>query len=147
MFIWLTGDGAEEIFYGFPAIDGPEGGVKVAAEQFAATTTPAACRRSVSAGESRAMHERYLDGRLPGLLATTVRAVTCLYTSTADSHFAIDVHPDDETLVLVSACSGHGFKHSAAIGEAVARLGAHRRQPDRPGAVRSRPSVRRPSLS
>ena len=34
----------------------------------------------------------------------------------------IDRHPEHEAVVLVSACSGHGFKHSAAIGEAVAQL-------------------------
>lgn len=122
VFIWLTGDGPEELFYGFPAIDGPDGGLKVATEQFAATTTPAACRRDVSADESRAMHERYLAGRLPGLLPTAVKAVSCLYTSTAGSRFVIDIHPEDETLIVVSPCSGHGFKHSAAIGEAVAEL-------------------------
>ena len=69
VFIWLTGEGPEEIFYGFPAIDGPDGGVKVAAEQFAATTSAAACRPRRSRTTSRgAMHERYLAQRMPGLL-------------------------------------------------------------------------------
>jgi sarcosine oxidase len=122
VFVWLTGAGPEELVYGFPAIDGPDGGLKVATEQFGATTTPAACRRDVPAAESRAMHERYLASRLPGLRPTAVRAVTCLYTSTPDSAFAIGAHPADETLVVASACSGHGFKHSAAVGEAVAQL-------------------------
>ena len=42
VFIWITGDGPEEFFYGFPAIDGPDGGLKVASEQFQDATTPAA---------------------------------------------------------------------------------------------------------
>lgn len=120
VFIWLTGDGSEEFVYGFPAIDGPYGGLKVASEQFRTTTTPDACDREVTPGESQAMHARYLAHRLPGLRPTTVRATVCLYTSTADSRFVIDAHPDDGTLLVVSPCSGHGFKHSAAIGEAVA---------------------------
>ncbi|MFZ1994734.1 MAG: hypothetical protein WAU75_11545, partial [Solirubrobacteraceae bacterium] len=33
----------------------------------------------------------------------------------------IDRHPDHEAVLIVSACSGHGFKHSPAIGEAVAQ--------------------------
>jgi sarcosine oxidase len=121
VFIWITGDGPEQFFYGFPAIDGPDGGLKVASEQFQATTTPAACRREVTPEESRALHARFLAGRLPGLQARTVKATTCLYTSTADSSFAIGAHPGDADLLVVSACSGHGFKHSPAIGEAVAQ--------------------------
>lgn len=123
VYIWLTGAGAEELFYGFPAIDGPGGGVKVASEQFARPLDdPDTLDREVPAGESAAMHARYLAARLPGLAARTVKARACLYTTTADSAFAIDTHPEDETLLVVSPCSGHGFKHSAAIGEAVAQL-------------------------
>jgi sarcosine oxidase len=68
------------------------------------------------------MHARFVAGRLPGVRARAIRSTTCLYTSTADSGFAIDVHPRDANLLVVSPCSGHGFKHSAAIGEAVAEL-------------------------
>jgi sarcosine oxidase len=121
VFIWITGAGPEAFFYGFPAIDGPGGGLKVATEQFARTTTPGACDRAVPARESAALHARLLAGRLPGLEPRAVRAVTCLYTTTPDSRFVIDAHPDDADLLVVSACSGHGFKHSAAIGEAVAQ--------------------------
>jgi sarcosine oxidase len=46
----------------------------------------------------------------------------CLYTNTPDEHFIVDVHPDDDRVVLVSPCSGHGFKFAPAIGEAVADL-------------------------
>ena len=122
VFIWITGDGPEEFFYGFPAIDGPDGGLKLGSEQFRTTTTPAACRREVRAEQSRQLHARFLARRLPGLRARSVRTATCLYTSTADSGFAIDAHPGDADLLIVSPCSGHGFKHSAAIGEAVAQL-------------------------
>jgi sarcosine oxidase len=122
VFIWITGNGPEEFFYGFPALDGPGGGLKVASEQLQASTTPAACRRGVPAAESRTMHARYVAGRLPGLRPQAVRSVACLYTSTPDSCFAVGPHPDDEDLLVVSACSGHGFKHSAALGEAVAQL-------------------------
>ena len=122
VFIWITGDGPEEFFYGFPAVDGPSGGLKVASEQLKVTTTPATCRRDVTSDESRQLHARLLARRLPGLHARAVRATTCLYTSTAGSGFAIGAHPGDPNLLVVSACSGHGFKHSAAIGEAVAQL-------------------------
>jgi sarcosine oxidase len=121
VFIWITGDGPEAFFYGFPAVDGPGGGLKVATEQFRTQTTPEACAREVPAAESRAMHTAHLRGRLPGVRPEPVRAATCLYTTTAGSRFVIDAHPDDRSLLVISACSGHGFKHSAAIGEAVAQ--------------------------
>jgi sarcosine oxidase len=45
-----------------------------------------------------------------------------LYTATPDFHFVIDRHPERAGVIVASACSGHGFKHSAAVGEAVAQL-------------------------
>jgi sarcosine oxidase len=35
------------------------------------------------------------------------------------TRFLIDRHPEHDAVTIVSACSGHGFKHSPAIGEAV----------------------------
>jgi len=47
----------------------------------------------------------------------------CLYTNTPDLHFVIDRHPSHaDRVVVVSACSGHGFKFATAIGEIVADL-------------------------
>jgi sarcosine oxidase len=54
--------------------------------------------------------------------AEALRTVRCLYTSTRGSRFIIDRHPEHENVMIVSACSGHGFKHSPAIGEAVAQI-------------------------
>ena len=118
IYIWELGGGPDDFVYGFPAIDGPDGGVKVAGESYAATTTPDACEREIAPEETRALHAR-VDGRVPGIAADCLRATTCLYTMTPDREFVID--RDDDVLV-VSPCSGHGFKHSAAIGEAVAQL-------------------------
>ena len=45
-----------------------------------------------------------------------------MYTVTPDSGFVVDHHPEHEHVTLMSPCSGHGFKHSAALGEAVAQV-------------------------
>jgi sarcosine oxidase len=45
-----------------------------------------------------------------------------LYTNTPDQHFVIDRHPDSERVVVLSACSGHGFKFSPVIGDIAADL-------------------------
>jgi sarcosine oxidase len=50
-----------------------------------------------------------------------VKARACLYTNVAGARFVIDAHPEHPNVMVVSPCSGHGFKHSAAIGEALAQ--------------------------
>jgi len=52
----------------------------------------------------------------------------CVYTNAPDRHFIIDRHPSHpDRVVVVSACSGHGFKFATAIGEIVADLVAERK--------------------
>ena len=51
-----------------------------------------------------------------------VKSVTCIYTATKDHDFIIDFLPEFEECLILSPCSGHGFKHSAAIGEIAAQL-------------------------
>jgi sarcosine oxidase len=108
-------------FYGFPAVDGPAGGVKVASEAYETTTEPDGRQHPATAQETARMYRRCIEGRLPWLGPEAVRTVSCLYTCTRGSRFVIDRHPDHEAVLIVSPCSGHGFKHSAAIGEAVAQ--------------------------
>ena len=122
IFIWELGRGDADFVYGFPAIDGPGGGVKVASEDYATTTTPDACAREVGEDEVRAMYERYVEGRLHGVTDRCLRAATCLYTVTRDVGFVVDVLPESEDVIVASPCSGHGFKHSAALGEAIAQM-------------------------
>ena len=120
MFIWLHGDRPEDSFYGFPVPPG-SAGVKVATEQYAELTPdPDHLGRDVSRAEQDAMMREHLDGRLLGLRAKPVRSVACPYTNTPDGDFLIQRAPGNPAVLLVSACSGHGFKHSAGLGEAVA---------------------------
>ena len=110
------------VIYGFPALDGPSGGLKVATEQYASTTTADTAVREVSGHEKREMHERLVAPYLPGLGPKCVRASACLYTATPDFHFVIDRHPRMPGVIIASPCSGHGFKHSAAVGEILAQM-------------------------
>ena len=95
-------------------------GVKVATEQVLLTSTPEDIDRVVAPEESMAMHQVHVAGRLRGVSEDVVHATTCLYTATPDGRFVVDKHPELDHVTLVSACSGHGFKHSAGLGEAVA---------------------------
>ena len=118
IFIWIFGKGGEFGFYGFPTLDGKT--IKIATEQFTTITDPDHVRRAVATEEEQSMYKDYVQGRLPGLSDRCTSAASCLYTTTPDSNFIIDVHPDNEHIMIASPCSGHGFKHSAAIGEALA---------------------------
>lgn len=125
-FVWdLGGDQAGFVhldgFYGFPALDGPDGGVKVASEIYEHTTAPDGRQHPATPAEIERMHRGCIAPYLPWLGAEPLRTVSCLYTSTRGSRFIIDRHPEHDAVMVVSACSGHGFKHSAAIGEAVAQ--------------------------
>jgi sarcosine oxidase len=116
VFIW---EGAGRAIYGFPAVDGARGGIKIATERYDATTH--ADRPAANPPDAAEMHRSLIAGHIPGVSARCLRSETCLYTVTPDAGFVIDRHPGMNNVILVSACSGHGFKHSAAIGEALAQ--------------------------
>jgi sarcosine oxidase len=121
VFIWQHGKGAGQNFYGFPSIPGSHA-MKTATEQYEASVDPDRVERAIDPTEPRAMYERHLEGRFHGVRPQAAKSLTCLYTVTPDSDFVIDRHPDHERILVVSPCSGHGFKHSAAIGEAAAEV-------------------------
>ncbi len=121
IWIWELQD-RSHVIYGFPAMDGAAGGIKIATERYGEITTPARVDREVSEEEKRAMHRDLVLPYLPWVGARCIKAVSCLYTATPDFHFVIDRHPRLAHVILASPCSGHGFKHSAAVGEALAAL-------------------------
>lgn len=120
VFIWMYGAGEGDWFYGFPVVS-DLGGVKVASEQFAnASAAPERLDRTATRDEGLAAHARHVAGRIDGLPARWLRSQACVYTCAPQSRFIIGPDSARENVIVVSACSGHGFKHSAAIGEAVA---------------------------
>lgn len=116
IFIWMHGAREGDYFYGFPCLPGQDT-LKVATEQHEQGTTADGVERAVAAGESADFHARNVAPRLAGVGAQAVKAVACLYTATPDSGFIVD---EVDGLVVASPCSGHGFKHSAGLGEALA---------------------------
>jgi sarcosine oxidase len=132
-FIWMHGATDVDYFYGFPPLRGDRS-IKIATEQYETQTTADTVNREVDPAESDAMYRKHVKGRLAGATARVSQAAACLYTITPDRGFIIDRHPRLDHVFVVSACSGHGFKHSAGIGEAVAeRLTGGQRQVDLTG--------------
>lgn len=118
--IW-AGERIEDYLAVFPIAPGTTHGLKVVGEQFHQLTTADTVERAVSPAEIATLHERLVAPRLDGVRDRCVRSAVCLYTNTPEDHFLIDRDPRSDRIVVVSACSGHGFKHSAAIGESLAQ--------------------------
>lgn len=47
---------------------------------------------------------------------------SCMFTNTPDEHFIIDTLAEQPEVVVVSPCSGHGYKFASVIGEIIADL-------------------------
>jgi len=121
IFIWEAESGVHT--YGFPAVDGPAGGVKVAFYRAPSMQecTPETIERVVSTTEIRAMQEA-ITPLIPALTGPCVHAVTCMYTNTPDQNFILARHPRHGQVVIGCGFSGHGFKFSSVVGEVLADL-------------------------
>ena len=107
--------------YGFPAIDGPRGGVKVAFFRKGVECTPETIDRRVRPHEVREMRER-VGQLLPALNGPCLHSATCMYSNTPDQHFVIARHPECAQVIVACGFSGHGFKFVPVVGEILADL-------------------------
>ncbi|MBJ8346692.1 N-methyl-L-tryptophan oxidase [Antrihabitans sp. YC2-6] len=107
--------------YGFPAIDGPAGGVKVAFFRKGIECTPETIDRVVHPHEIQEMRDR-VGELLPALDGPSVHSATCMYSNTPDQHFVIARHPDCANVTVACGFSGHGFKFVPVVGEILADL-------------------------
>jgi sarcosine oxidase len=107
-------------YYVVPVFEAP--GVKIGRHHhLGERTTADAVNREVTA-EDEAVLRRALARYLPDANGPVMALRTCLYTVTPDEHFVIDTLPGAEEVIVVSACSGHGYKFASVIGEIVADL-------------------------
>ncbi|MBR7824845.1 N-methyl-L-tryptophan oxidase [Actinospica sp. MGRD01-02] len=121
VYIWEVD--ADTQFYGFPAIDGPDGGAKVAMFRGGRRCTPETIDREVHDAEVEAIRT-HLRPRIPALPGPLLHAATCMYTNTADEHFVIAAHPAHSQVTVACGFSGHGFKFVPVVGEILADLAA-----------------------
>lgn len=118
VYVWEFADGLQ--LYGFPDIEGR--GPKVGIFRGGAPTTADAVDRTVHE-EEVARARAALAGPLPAMAAAPLtQAKTCLYTTTPDEDFVIDVHPRHPQVVVAAGFSGHGFKFASVVGEVLADL-------------------------
>ncbi|MFJ2397243.1 N-methyl-L-tryptophan oxidase [Streptomyces sp. NPDC087843] len=120
VYVWETSGGGE--MYGFPALDGADGGVKVGFHYGGAAADPDHLDREVHPAEVEEM-QVFLRSRIPALAAGRfLRGTVCTYTLTPDEHFVVSSHPELSQVIVACGFSGHGFKFVPVIGEILADL-------------------------
>ncbi len=111
----------EGLFYGFPEYGIP--GLKIGEmRQGSRQVDPDDWDRSVIEPGDEPLLRSALGRYLPGANGPALSLKTCMFTMTPDEHFIIDRLPDAPQVVVVSPCSGHGFKFSVVVGEIAADL-------------------------
>ena len=108
----------DRIFYVMPNLGD---GVKAAIHYEGALVAPDDVDRDVSDADTapvRALVRRFV----PAAGQHIGESAVCLYTNTPDRDFVIDRPAGAPEVVVISACSGHGFKFASAIGEVAAQL-------------------------
>jgi sarcosine oxidase len=107
--------------YGIPTTDGAT--LKVAGHGGGGKADPDHLDRETSPGDWQGTAE-FVRTSLLGVDPEVARARVCMYTNTPDEHFVIGEAPDLPGALLLSACSGHGFKFAPVLGEIAARWAA-----------------------
>ena len=106
-------------FYGFPSTDGRT--IKVCEHSGGLSIQhPSDSQQSVSEAERKPVNE-FVRRTLRGVEDHVARSLPCIYSMSPDGHFLLDQLPD-LSMVVAAGFSGHGFKFTSVIGEAIADL-------------------------
>lgn len=119
IYIWRTS--ASTVFYGFPATDGIDGGVKAAMHSGGDVCTPDSIVREILDSDITEIREQ-LAASIPSLNGKLLHAGICMYTMTPDEHFVVALHPEHGQVTIACGFSGHGFKFTSVLGEVIADL-------------------------
>ncbi len=112
-------DEGDASYFGFPDLGE---GVKVGRHfHFRQEIDPQQPNPPVTAAD-RAGTEDFMARRLPGVVPTGTKFITCRYTMLPNEDFLIDFLPGERRVIVASPCSGHGFKFASVVGEILADL-------------------------
>ncbi len=115
VFLFELPDG---VFYGFPKLD--ERGVKFAEHTGGRIVEdPLVVDRTIDPAEQRRLVD-VLSSHLPGVSNQVTDHAVCLYTMSLDEHFIVDRHPRHANVLFAAGLSGHGFKFTPVLGQALA---------------------------
>ena len=124
--VWADHRG--RFLYGIPG--NQRRGFKIADDTRGPIFDPTHGERKVDEERLRIARE-YIAFRFPAMKdAPLLESRVCQYEQTPDSGFIVERHPAAEHVWLLGGGSGHGFKHGPALGERVAAMVLHDREPD-----------------
>jgi monomeric sarcosine oxidase len=120
-FLFDTADG---VFYGLPALDDlvRPWQLKVAEHTGGRLLDDPLLNGTEIDVADIARVEGFLSAHMPGVDRQLAGHAPCMYTLTPDEHFIVDRHPRDPRIVFAAGLSGHGFKFTCVLGEALADL-------------------------
>ncbi|OLS35882.1 N-methyl-L-tryptophan oxidase [Bacillus sp. MRMR6] len=108
------------LYYGFPSIDGA--GLKVGRHDGGDPIHPDQEMLGFGAlAEDEGDLVHFLEHYIPDI-GQLKYGKTCMYTVTPDEKFIIDLHPKYSNVAIAAGFSGHGFKFSSAVGQALSNL-------------------------
>lgn len=134
-------DGPEGEFYGFPSLDGT--GVKIGRYDVPRDIDAAYVNREFGVFKDDVEDVRaWLEEFMPQAANRLREGKVCMFVNTPDEDFIVDYLPNHKNVVVGAGFSGHGFKHSAAIGELLSQLAMDQK----PWLDISQLSIQRPTL-
>ena len=108
------------VFYGFPSLDSSS--LKLAEHSGGdAVTNPLQIDHSLQTSDTEPISQ-FVSEVMSDLDPQTDRHSVCMYTVTPDGHFIIDRHPEYSNVFFGAGFSGHGFKFTSVLGEALGKL-------------------------
>jgi sarcosine oxidase len=114
-------DSPEGLFYGFPVFGIP--GFKIGRYHHRdETIDPDVFDRDAFTTRDEEVLRAGISRYFPDANGPTLSLASCIFTNTADEHFVIDRLPGAPPVLVVSPCSGHGYKFTSVMGEIVADL-------------------------
>ena len=110
----------DDVFYGFPSLDGQT--FKVAQHSGGEPLDdPLQLDRELHPADVKPLRE-FLQQCIPAAGRQPVKHAICMYTHSPDHHFIVDRVPGCSRVLMAGGFSGHGFKFTPVLGEALADL-------------------------
>jgi monomeric sarcosine oxidase len=116
--IWID-TGSEELFYGFPN-DTVLPGIKISTHKVGPDADERDLPPDAAPEEWLEAVRTYARRRFPKLSGRILTSIPCLYTNAPNEDFIVDKVND--SIWMVSGCSGHGFKFTVLLGKIAATL-------------------------
>ncbi|MFD1445600.1 N-methyl-L-tryptophan oxidase [Oceanobacillus profundus] len=116
-------DNANEIYYGFPSIDGA--GIKIGRHDGG---YPVQTKETLKAFGTYPEDEQDVTQFIHQYMSADLKhkqGKVCTYTNTPDGNFIIDRIPNYQNVITACGFSGHGFKFSSGVGELLSQMVIH----------------------